>query len=212
MRQPWARLLAGYGVAPAPAERVLDQLRAAYAEPQRHYHNLEHIAEMLAVAARLAELTHDRPALQVAIWFHDAVYDPKAKDNEERSAELVVQLLGPLGVPSQTLDRVVTMIRATQHTGAEPDDPDIAVLLDADLAILGAEETRYAAYASAIRKEYAWVDEAAYRAGRAAVLKSFLKRPRIYTTAPMFGSTEEAARRNMRAEISRLTLEGEGPK
>ena len=96
------------------------------------------------------------------------------------------------------------MIRATAHTAAGEVDPDTAVLLDADLAILSAEERRYARYAADVRREYAWVDETAYRAGRTKVLQGFLSRPRIYRTERMHAVAEEAARANLRAEIRRL--------
>ena len=96
------------------------------------------------------------------------------------------------------------LILATKHTGDVPDTPDAAAFLDADLAILGAAEARYARYAADIRKEYEWVPEEPYRAGRRAVLEGFLERERIYRTAVMFDEGEGAARRNLPAEIDRL--------
>jgi predicted metal-dependent HD superfamily phosphohydrolase len=197
-------LLGKYNITPADAYPIFDRLIAAYAEPQRYYHNLEHIAEMLKVVGRLADTAANLPAVQLAVWFHDAVYDPKAKDNEARSAQLAVELLQPLGIPTPTLDHVATLINATAHGTPAEIDADTAVLLDADLAILAAEEKRYRRYASAIRQEYVWVEEEAYRTGRAQVLANFLARPRIYLTERMFVAAEEAARVNMAAEIESL--------
>src|SRR3954466_1141667 len=88
LRKDWVRLLERYGVAPAEASPVFDILAAAYSAPARHYHNLEHLAEMFGVADRLALETDDPGAVRLAVWFHDAVYDPRANDNEARSAEL----------------------------------------------------------------------------------------------------------------------------
>lgn len=206
MQSAWVRALEKYRVAPADAYPVFDALVAAYTAPERHYHNLDHLAEMFRVADRLSGQVDDPPALHLAIWFHDAVYDARAKDNERRSGELVVDLLGPVGVPASAIDRIVQMIWATQHTSDTPPPAgrDARVLLDADLAVLGASEERYARYARDIRKEYAWVPDADYRAGRAAVLEHFLARPRIYLTDVMFDEGEQRARANLRAELAGL--------
>jgi predicted metal-dependent HD superfamily phosphohydrolase len=206
MQKGWARVLEKYDVAPSAAYPVFDVLVAAYQAPERHYHNLEHLSEMFRVVERLAGVIDDPNALHLAIWFHDAVYDSRAKDNERRSGELAVDLLGPLGVPASTIERIVQMIWATAHTfDGPPMLRDTQVLLDADLAILGASEERYVRYAGDIRKEYAWVPERDYRAGRAAVLTKFLAAPRIYHTQLMFEEGEQRARANLRAEIARLS-------
>ena len=205
MQKGWGRALEKYGVTPRDAYPAFDVLVAAYSAPERHYHNLEHLGEMFKVVERLAGLVEQPNALHLAIWFHDAVYDSRAKDNERRSGELAVDLLGPLGVPATTIERIVSMIWSTAHTSGEaPALRDTQVLLDADLAILGASEERYARYAADIRKEYAWVPEADYRAGRAAVLTRFLAAPRIYLTQIMFEEGDQRARANMRAELASL--------
>ena len=204
MQSGWVRLLARWSVTPADAYPVFDRLVAAHSESHRFYHTLEHLAEMFKVAGKLADASDDMAAVQLAIWFHDSVYDPRATDNEERSAALAGDLLRPLGIPGDTLAHVAAMIRATAHATTGDVDADTAVLLDADLAILSAEERRYARYAADVRREYAWVADAAYRAGRTKVLEGFLARPRIYRTGRMRAVAEESARANLRAEIERL--------
>jgi len=206
MQSAWVRLLGRYGVSPAAAYPVFDRLVAAHAEPHRFYHTLEHLAEMFKVAGKLADAAGDPAAVQLAIWFHDSVYDPRATDNEARSAALAHELLRPLGIPEELLVHVAAMIRATAHTATGDVDTETAVLLDADLAILSAEERRYARYAADVRREYAWVADAAFRAGRTKVLEGFLARPRIYRTERMHAAAEEAARANLRTEIERLNL------
>ncbi|MBX9583055.1 MAG: hypothetical protein K2X87_22340 [Gemmataceae bacterium] len=207
LQRGWAKLLERYGVAPADAYPAFDVLVAAYSAPDRHYHNLEHVADMLRVVSRLVGLADDPSALQLAVWFHDAVYDPRARDNEDRSAELAADLLGPVGVPRSDLERVGRLVRATAHlAGSEPaGDRETAVLLDADLAILGASPERYQRYAAAIRREYAWVPDADYRAGRARVIEHFLARPRLFRTDLMAAEGEAAARANLRAELASLS-------
>jgi predicted metal-dependent HD superfamily phosphohydrolase len=205
MQKAWARVLEKYRVTPRDAYPAFDVLVAAYSAPERHYHNLEHLAEMFRVVERLAGQVEDPHALHLAVWFHDAVYDSRAKDNEQRSGELAVDLLGPIGVPAAAIERIVSMIWATAHTSDGPPAlRDTQILLDADLAILGAAEERYARYAADIRKEYAWVPEPNYRAGRAEVLTKFLAQPRIYHTQIMFEEGDARARANMRAEIASL--------
>lgn len=209
MQNAWMKLLEKYGVPASSAYPVLDVLIAAYSAPERHYHNLEHLHEMFRVVGRLAPNTDDPAVIQLAIWFHDAVYDPRAKDNEARSGELAVDLLGPIGVPASTIERVVRLVRATAHMDSHdpPGDRDTATLLDADLAILGAAEDRYRNYARDIRKEYDWVPETDYRKGRAAVLNKFLARPRIFSHQLMFEEGETRARKNMMDELA--SLEGQ---
>ena len=205
LQQSWVRLAARYGIAAADAYPPFDLLAAAYSSADRHYHNLDHLHEMFRVAGRLALSTDDAGAVQLAIWFHDAVYDPRAKDNEGRSADLCVDLLAPLGVPASVLERVVRLIRATAHANPDPPpDRDTGVLLDADLAILGGTPGRYRQYAADIRREYAWVPDAEYRKGRAAVLERFLARPRIFWHELTFEEGEERARANLRAELDEL--------
>ncbi|HEX4612783.1 MAG TPA: hypothetical protein VH092_31600 [Urbifossiella sp.] len=210
LQQGWAKLLDHYRVAPVDAYPVFDVLVAAYSAPDRHYHNLEHLGEMFRVAARLMSITDDPSVVQLAVWFHDAVYDPRAADNEARSADLATTLLGPVGVPRSELDRVTRLILATAHLADDrpPGDRETTILLDADLAILGAAPERYFRYAGAIRQEYAWVPEPDYRAGRVKVLDRFLARPRIFWTDLAYQEGETQARANMRAE--RATLTGVG--
>jgi predicted metal-dependent HD superfamily phosphohydrolase len=205
MQAGWVHLLECYSIAPAAAYPIFDRLVAVHSESHRCYHNLEHLSEMFKVAGKLADFASNLSAVQLAIWFHDAVYDPKAKDNEERSAALLVALLQPLGVPEPILTHVKAMILATAHAQLDDVDADTAALLDADLAILSAEDRRYARYAADIRREYSWVDDAAYRAGRTKVLESFLARPRIYRTERMRTAADELARRNLRREIEQLS-------
>lgn len=205
LQRGWVHLLAGYAVEPTTAYPPFDRLVAAYSEPHRRYHTLEHLGEMFRVGSRLMRFANHANAVQLAVWFHDIVYDPTRSDNEARSADLATKELEALGLPSATVAAVQTLILATAHlldtttSGADAD-----VLHDADLAVLGASEARYARYAADIRAEYAHVPEADYRRGRSAVLERFLNQPRIYRTDLMFEEGEAAARRNLEQEQETL--------
>ncbi len=200
MQQGWVRLVANFFVPPAEAYPVFDRLVQAYSEPQRHYHNLEHLAEMFRVLGRLP--VQDFPAVALAVWFHDVIYDTRSKENEARSAAVATDWLGSLGVPAATTAKVEELVRATAHfSGEPPEDQDTRLLLDADLAILGAAEPRYDRYAADIRREYEWVPDAEYRHGRIAVLQNFLSRPRLYFSDRLNAEGDAPARGNLQREI-----------
>jgi predicted metal-dependent HD superfamily phosphohydrolase len=203
LRDEWLELCAGYGLADDPARRAFDRLVEAYAGPGRAYHTLEHIGHVLQTLTAVRDQSRDFTALRFAAWFHDAIYDARAKDNEERSADLAATVLGELNIAAETAAEVRRLILLTKTHDPSPDDPDGRLLVDADLAILGASAEEYRCYAAAIRREYDWVPDEAYRAGRRAVLEGFLRRPRLFRTV-VLAAREEQARRNLAAEIESL--------
>ncbi len=198
----FARLWLALGAIGDPAP-VARNLLARWSEPQRHYHTLVHLEACLAGLDAHRSLAADPATLEAALWFHDAIYDPCATDNEARSAALAIAVLRAAGVAEAITAKVEGLILAT-HAHEAASDPDAALLLDLDLAILGASPAAYQAYAAAIRREYAWVPEPDYRRKRAALLARFLQRTRLYLTAPFFARHEAAARANLAAEIAAL--------
>lgn len=200
----WSSLLSLFGVPWAEAQRGFDELAEAYAGPGRFYHNLDHIRAVLDTVDDLSDLARDLPAVRLAAWYHDAVYDSRGKDNEERSADLAAECCRGWGVAAAVVETVQRLILATKSHLADADDVDGHVLLDADLAILGTDPDEYARYARAIRQEYAWVPEADYRRGRATVLHSFLGRARIFRLDRTHERLDASARRNLRDELAAL--------
>jgi predicted metal-dependent HD superfamily phosphohydrolase len=190
------------------SEPVRAELISAYTAPDRHYHDLHHIEALLRLAGTCAGAITDRDAVEAAIWFHDAIYDTRRSDNEERSAALAVTRLAG-STDEGRIARIAAMIRATAGH-AMPDfadaaaGRDCALFLDMDLAILGSPATDFDAYEAAVRREYDWVSEPQWKLGRRAVLAQFLTRPAIYATARFRVSHEEAARRNLARAIARL--------
>jgi predicted metal-dependent HD superfamily phosphohydrolase len=181
-------------------------LIARYAEPHRRYHAWAHIQACLDELSRLDCLSEgDRELLTFAIWWHDAIYDPRRSDNEARSAELAVSELAEAGVSEEVSGEVARLILLTR--GHEVDDGDRlgALLVSIDLSILGASPATYAGYAEAVREEYAFVPDAAFRAGRAAILQRFLESPRIFPDEAFAARLEAQARANLAAEIARFS-------
>jgi predicted metal-dependent HD superfamily phosphohydrolase len=190
----------------AEALAALDDVVARHREPQRQYHGVRHVTWVVRHVSELGAHVPvgDLAAVTAAAFFHDAIYDPRAGDNEERSALLAARVLGELGWAETRRAAVAAMVRATATHGAVA-DVDTAVLLDADLAILGAEPAAYQAYVTGVRSEYAHVEAAAWRTGRSQVLRDFLARRPLYATEPARERWEARAAANMTAELAGLT-------
>jgi len=180
------------------------RLAAMYGEPHRRYHTLAHVEALQRWLQHWHALAREPQLIDAAIWFHDAVYDPQRSDNEQRSAELVRVELAAIDWPHDEIERVAALVLATQHHDADADDADAWLFLDLDLSVLAQSASNYAHYSAAVRAEYAWVDEARFRAGRSAVLRSFIERDAIYRTPALHAAWEPAARANLLAELSAL--------
>jgi predicted metal-dependent HD superfamily phosphohydrolase len=191
MRHKWHDLLRAWAVDPTLADCTFEEVREQYAQSGRCYHTLDHIENVLETVERLGSHARNLNAVRLAAWLHDVIYDSRASDNEERSADYAERLCERLFVPDGRLVASLILKTKTHDAGG---DADAQVLIDADLAILGASESVYRSYAAKIRQEYAWVSEPDYLKGRRGVLQNFLKRPRIYH---LLGHLEDPARRNM---------------
>jgi predicted metal-dependent HD superfamily phosphohydrolase len=197
-RALWERLGAKGDPGPPFADLV-----ARYSEPHRAYHTLAHVAHCLDEFEAARSEARDAAAVELALWTHDAVYDPRAKDNEEKSAELAVATVRQAGLPEALGRKVADMIRASTHRAA-PDDSDTRLFADVDLSILGQPAPVFDEYERQVRKEYAWVPGFLFSAGRGAILRSFLERPAIYGTDLFRGKYEKAARANLTRSLLRL--------
>lgn len=205
LERSWARCWSRIG-AEGTGEALRDDLRARYGEPHRRYHTVVHLEECLGAfaAAEARGVAADDPgAVEVALWFHDAVHDPKAGDDEARSAALARDRLGAAAVAEARVERVAALVLATRHS-AVPRPGDEALVVDVDLAILGADPARFDEYDGQVREEYAWVPGPIYRRERRRVLQGFLARPSIYTTEDFRRRLEEPARGNLARAIARL--------
>jgi predicted metal-dependent HD superfamily phosphohydrolase len=188
--------------------RIRDKLVRAYTAPDRHYHNLAHIEAMLDLMRWHRGALSDPTSVEAAIWFHDAVYDTRRHDNEERSAELAAEGLAAVLSPDR-IDRIIRMVRATAGHVVPGDfdeaaKRDCALFLDMDLAILGSAPDEFAAYEEAVRREYGWVPEALWIEGRTTVLQGFLARSAIYASPRFRLRLETTARENLTRSLEQL--------
>ena len=182
---------------------VRADLLARWSEPHRRYHTLDHLAFMLDVINTHAGLADDIDAVRLAAWFHDAIYDPRADDNEARSAALARSMLDVACV-----DEVVRLIELTKDHRVRTGDRNGGLLCDADLAILAAPPPRYEQYARAVREEYAFVPDELFRTGRTNVLQHLLDLPALFHVVPDRNAWTARAHTNLGAEIDRLVAAG----
>ncbi|MFK4132236.1 N-methyl-D-aspartate receptor NMDAR2C subunit [Pseudomonas luteola] len=203
MSSRWNDLIVRAGAVTGPvSQRWLDIIIASYGDPRRHYHNLSHIESSLDLFEEYKHLASTPIALEFSILMHDVIYDAIRKDNELQSAVMATAMLNDLSL-GMIAGSVYTLIMSTRHQ-AKPTDIDSQILCDIDLSILGADTNTYDAYTKAIRKEYAWVEEDAYRLGRANVLESFLEMRPIFQIKQLQDRYETQALTNIQREIQVL--------
>ncbi|MET9929552.1 MULTISPECIES: hypothetical protein [unclassified Streptomyces] len=192
------------GPDPAPYGR---NLLARWAEPQRRYHTVDHLRAVLDRIDELADQGGEGGELELvrlAAWFHDAVYRPDRSENEERSAVLAEKALAEAGLTPHEVTEVARLVRLTVTHDPADGDLNGETLCDADLAVLAGDPAAYARYAAAVREEYGFVPDDAFREGRAAVLRHLLDLPRLFRTPYGAAVWEERARENVERELKEL--------
>jgi len=207
--QRWQDSWRGLGISTTPILiREFDELMFRYSEPHRKYHTARHLVECFT---RLDEIRHLAPhsaEVEIAIWFHDAILQRRASDNENRSAQLAESTARAAGVDRDSARRIGALVLATRHD-AVPGDDDARVVVDVDLAILGEAPDRYDAYENQIRWEYSWVPGSLFRKQWRNVLSKFLTRPGIFSTQPFRERYERQARANIERSLARMAGRGE---
>lgn len=201
LQQSWDRAWAALGARPEAG--LFERLLACYSEPHRRYHTLEHLTECLErLDAVLARADHPGE-LEVALWFHDAVYAVKRHDNELQSANWAEAACRAGGVSEEAATRVFALVMATRHSALAATS-DERLLVDVDLSILGASAARFDEYERQVQDEYAWVPRWLFRRKRKAVLREFLDRPAIFSTDHFRGQLEARARENLQRSVATL--------
>jgi predicted metal-dependent HD superfamily phosphohydrolase len=197
----WDSLWIAWG-AKAP-QGSFDELVSLYTEPHRRYHNVSHILAALNHFDSLKGLARRPELVEFSLWLHDAVYDPRATDNEAKSADLAERYLVATGL-GHLVAEVRRLIMATAHTSPSVAD-DAGLVVDIDLSVLALHPAGYAEYTRAVRQEYQWVPDELFRAGRSKVLQSFLAMPQLYSHPTNIAAWEDMARKNIKSELRSLT-------
>ncbi len=172
------------------------ELAAAYGEPHRAYHGLAHLEHCLEQLDAHRDVAGSADEVELALWFHDAIYRPTAGDNEQRSADWARAAILEAGLANALAECVAGLILATRHD-AVPGSADGRLIVDVDLSILGSPPAAYDRYEDAVRREYRWVPGFIFRRKRLEILRSFLRRDAIFLTEPFFELYESQARANL---------------
>lgn len=195
----WSEICVAVGVVPDQGD--YRRIRSAWRGMGRHYHTLSHLEACLREFDAARELVLEPAEVELALWFHDAIYKSWRRDNEPQSAALAVRTLR--AAREDVVDRIRQMILATAHRDAGFSG-DTALILDIDLAILGAPPEIYSQFERAVRREYWWAPRARYVAGRSKLLRSLLERPAIYQHDWFYAKYEKQARANVAAALQQL--------
>ncbi|WP_394748684.1 HD domain-containing protein [Spongiimicrobium salis] len=198
----WLALMDVFGF--SENQSVFKELLALYSEKHRAYHNTTHINDCLQQLDAITSFLPFKKEMELALWFHDCIYNPYGKDNELKSAEKAKQFLLSQQAKPETIRCIWDMIMTTLHNGIPKNDAE-ALLVDIDLSILGSESAVYESYTAKIREEYKSVPGFLYRKKRKEILHLFLKKKRIYHTAIYYEGMEVRARNNISAEIMLLS-------
>lgn len=202
LRHQWDELCTTINLPKDISERYFLDLKKHYSESHRAYHNMSHIWSLLHISQVYQKHVIDPITLQLAIWYHDIIYNPLKKNNEQKSADYFKKLFSQFLNEKQLLE-VDNMIVSTAKHMPISDSHDLSLLLDFDLAILSTESSIYKAYSEAIRKEYWIYPDFLYHKGRRKVLKHFLERPQIYFNGFFREKNEKQARENLSGELNR---------
>jgi predicted metal-dependent HD superfamily phosphohydrolase len=201
--KPWLDLWHRLGVkSDYPIIDAYQDILQRYGEPHRKYHNIGHINHCLAEFETVRHLALDANALELAIWYHDAVYEIQANDNEERSASLASEVMNNFSLPLELIEKVENIIIATKHS-AVPEDYDAKLMLDIDISNIGDGE-KFKEANKLIREEYSSVPDNLFKNGRSGILQSFLDRPGIYLTEFFYNKYEDKAKENILSSIYEL--------
>ena len=203
LKQNWQELTSGYE---EPKEDLLEEILEEYSHPSRHYHNLGHIQALLELTEAYYSQLSDPLRVQLCIWYHDVVYNVHRKDNELKSADFAKEHLSQLRIAPSVITYVYEVIVATKAHVLPPqwDNFDTRFMLDIDLSVLAADQSRYVEYTHQIRKEYRAYPNFLYKRGRRKVLTHLLERERIFQTDMFFEKWEQRARDNMERELKML--------
>lgn len=202
LRDRFVALMRRLGATGDPSP-LADAILTAWMEPARRYHGIAHLRDCLVQLEESSDSPTERDLVEAALWFHDAIYDPRAADNEERSADWARRALDGLGIPPAAGGEVARLVRLTRHD-RPPDDPAGRLICDIDLSILGRSPPEFDEYDRLIQAEYAWVPVTAYREGRRRVLTGFLRRRPLYLTEQFRRRYETAAHANLERALTAL--------
>ncbi len=206
LRKSFSHLFVGMDLQKIEIEFLFSELIEMYEQEGRYYHNLKHIERMLSFLERRVDRIEDWVSIQLAVWFHDCIYDIHDSKNEERSADFARKRLSDLGISEDLVEKVADLILLTKkhEITTKYFNYDTKIFLDSDLISLGGSFEEYSKIFERIKKEYSEIPSEVFKNGRRIFLQSILSKPRIFYTDEMFVEFEQDARRNLEKELVNL--------
>ncbi len=206
LERRWRKLLKNYHIEQQIGAPFFQEILSAYSEPHRHYHNLNHLNHMFQELESYETDSSEVVTNEMlwAVWYHDIIYKPGAITNEKKSAIKAKESMRSFNIQQSSIDKVIELIMATEHHQTDSDDINTQIFLDADMAILGSDETSYSKYCKVVRKEHSGIPDFLFNRGRKKFLSSTLKQESIFLSSFFYRKYELTARRNIELELSDL--------
>ncbi len=204
LRASWFDLLQKSSADIKIRNKIFAELIYNYCAPERSYHNLEHVKEVLNLLEQAKNIYKTTNVLKFSVWFHDCIYNPRNRDNEAKSAEYATKALKQLHINAEIIRSIAQIILSTINHQPLLEGINNLIFLDVDLAILGSTSDKYLKYSQAIRQEYSHLSDRDYQQGRKKILKQFLARKRIYYTDYFYQRLDATARKNLQTEINQI--------
>lgn len=177
------------------------ELLERWGEDRRKYHSRTHLLAVLEALDVLAQPDQPARTVLLAAWFHDAVYEGVAGQDEEESARMAEDRLTSTGLAPHEVAEVARLVRLTATHSPKTGDYAGAMLCDADLSVLGSDQQSYARYRAAVREDYAHVSDDDFAKGRAAVVRDLLRLDPLFHSERAKALWLTAARRNLTGEL-----------
>ena len=197
----WSSLMSNLGF--SENANTYTDLKMRYNEKHRKYHNVAHIQSVLDELTRTRHIAENAHSIELALWFHDAIYDSFSKSNEKDSADLADSFISENKGSEELQETVYSLTMATEHNFV-PKINDQRLIVDIDLSILGSTESRYAEFETSIRQEYKYVPWFIFKKKRIELLQYFLDRESIYSHEYYVDLLESPARVNIANAITKL--------
>jgi predicted metal-dependent HD superfamily phosphohydrolase len=203
LKQTFIKLLEKYTDKNDVINELWNEIEVNYSKKNRYYHTLQHLENLLYQLTEIKDKINNWDTILFTLYYHDIVYNPLKKNNEEKSAEFAEKRMSQILIPNPVIKNCKAQILATKDH-FESKDSDTNFFTDADLSVLGQEWEEYSQYFKNVRKEYSIFPDIIYNSGRKKVLKHFLEMKKVFKTEYFFSKLEQQAKKNLQKEFELL--------
>jgi len=207
LRDRWHQLCKDLSVSKEICQEWWEYISTHYEEPTRFYHTLTHIQELFAYRDKFSDSFEEPHLVDLAIWFHDVIYDPNAEPgrNEDDSAVIFANFVNQMTLSEKQRKKVFDWIVATKHHRSQPSDSaDFRLFMDMDMAILGKSWDEYLVYTKLVKQEFSQIPQWKWCFGRTWFVCGTLNSKRIFATDEFHRAFEVRARANLTQELNQI--------